>query len=77
MVFSSLLFVFAFLVICYILYALMPNMKSRNLILLVFSLIFYAWGGPALVLLLLLMTFVCYLGGRLIDRYWEKRKLWL
>ena len=69
MVFSSLLFVFAFLPICYGIYALMPGIRSRNLVLFVFSLVFYAFGGPALVLLLAGMTLICYLGGRLIERY--------
>lgn len=77
MVFSSLLFVFAFLVICYVLYAFMPGIRSRNVILLVFSLIFYAWGGPSLLILLAGMTFICYLGGRFIERYHTHRKLWL
>ncbi len=77
MVFSSLLFVFAFLVICYALYAAMPGIKSRNVVLLLFSLVFYAWGGPALILLLMGMTFFCYLGGMLIDRYNARKKLWL
>ena len=43
MVFSSLLFVFGFLVICYALYAVMPGIRSRNVVLLLFSLIFYPW----------------------------------
>ncbi len=77
MVFSSLLFVFAFLVICYVVYALLPSIRTRNAVLLLFSLIFYAWGGPALILLLMGMTFFCYLGGVLIDRYRARRKLWL
>ena len=42
MVFSSLLFVFAFLTVCYAIYALLPGIKSRNILLLVSSLIFYA-----------------------------------
>lgn len=77
MVFSSLLFVFAFLVICYLLYAVMPGIRTRNAVLLIFSLIFYAWGGPSLVLLLLLMTFFCYLGGVLIARFEKQKKWWL
>ncbi|MBE6653770.1 MAG: MBOAT family protein, partial [Ruminococcaceae bacterium] len=77
MVFSSLLFVFAFLVISYVLYAFMPGIRSRNVILLLVSLIFYAWGGPSLLILLVGMTWVCYLGGRLIDRYNTRRRLWL
>ena len=77
MVFSSLLFVFAFLAVSYALYACMPGIRSRNVVLLLVSLIFYAWGGPALLVLLVGMTFVCYLGGRLIDRYNPRRKLLL
>ena len=77
MVFSSLLFVFVFLTICYALYALMPGIKSRNILLLVASLIFYAWGGPSLVLLLIGMTFICYLGALLIEVRPAHKKLWL
>ena len=77
MVFSSLLFVFAFLAICYGLYMIVPGIKARNMILLLFSLVFYAWGGPSFLVLLLLMTLVCYLGGLLIGRYQRRRKLWL
>ena len=66
MVFSSLFFIFAFLVLCYGLYLLMPSVKARNTLLLVFSLIFYSWGGPALVLLLCLETLICFLGAHLI-----------
>ncbi len=77
MVFSSLLFVFAFLAICYILYAIIPGIRARNAVLLVSSLIFYAWGGPALVLLLMFMTFICYIGGVLISKFEDKKKLWL
>ena len=77
MVFSSLLFVFAFLVICYAVYAVMPGIRSRNGVLLLFSLIFYAWGGPSLLVLLVGMTWVCYVGGRLIERCPTHRKLWL
>ncbi len=66
MVFSSLFFVFAFLVLCYGVYFFMPSLRARNLVLLIFSLIFYAWGGPPLVLLLCLMTFICFIGAHLI-----------
>ena len=69
MVFSSLLFVFLFLVASYAVYLLCgKTMKAKNLILLVSSLIFYAWGGPALVLLLCLMTFICWTGAIIVDQ---------
>ena len=40
------------------------TLRGQNAVLLVFSLIFYAWSGPALLLLLLAMTFICWLAGR-------------
>ncbi len=66
MVFSSLFFVFVFLVLCYGLYLCMPTRRAQNNLLLVFSLVFYAWGGPPLVLLLCLETFICFVGAHLI-----------
>ena len=68
MVFSSLFFVFFFLVVSYGVYFSARKMKTRNIILLVSSLIFYAWGGPVLVLLFCLMTFVCWSGALLISQ---------
>ena len=68
MVFSSLFFVFFFLVVSYGLYFFARKMKTRNIILLVSSLIFYAWGGPVLVLLFCLMTFICWIGALMIER---------
>ena len=72
MVFSSLFFVFFFLVVCYAVYFFAKKMQTRNIILLVSSLIFYAWGGPALVLLLCLMTFVCWIGGLLVEQNYNR-----
>ena len=74
MVFSSLFFVFAFLVICYALYAAARGIRARNIILLVSSLVFYAWGGPAFVLLLCLETFVCYVSAMIIDTMGAKSR---
>ncbi len=68
MVFSSLFFVFFFLVVSYGIYFFAKKMKTRNIILLVSSIFFYAWGGPVLVLLFCLMTFVCWIGALLIDQ---------
>ena len=73
MVFSSLFFAFFFLVLCYGCYYFAKTMKARNVILLVFSLIFYAWGGPVLVLLLCLMTFICWMGAILIAQSFDSK----
>ena len=54
MVFSSLTFLFAFLPITAALYFLIPNRIWRNGVLLAASLLFYAWGEPVYILLLLL-----------------------
>ena len=79
MVFSSMLFAFAFLVICYGAYFILgKSIKSKNIILLISSLIFYAWGGPILVLLLCLMTFVCWGGAITVEKQrntWRKNAL--
>ena len=74
MVFSSLFFIFAFLVISYALYAAFRGIRARNIVLLVSSLIFYAWGGPAFVLLLCLEVFVCYVSARMIETLGAKTR---
>ena len=74
MVFSSLFFIFAFLVISYALYAAFRGIRARNIVLLVSSLIFYAWGGPAFVLLLCLEVFVCYVSARMIEQIGAKTR---
>ena len=74
MVFSSLFFVFFFLAVTYGAYYFAKTNRTRNIILLVSSLIFYAWGGPALVLLLCLMTFICWAGAIAIAKSEEKQK---
>ena len=56
MVFSSLLFVYAFLPLSLLVYYICPDRRTKNLSLLVFSLIFYAWGEPKYVLLLMFMA---------------------
>ena len=68
MVFSSLLFLFAFLTPQLIIYFLVKNQKARNLILLAFSLVFYAFGGPLYLILLVLESFVSYLTAKEIAR---------
>lgn len=65
MVFSSLLFLFRFLPAVLILYYVAPR-PARNLILFVVSLVFYAWGEPVYVGLILLSTVVDYTAGRLV-----------
>ena len=72
MVFSSLFFIFLFLPLNLIFYFTVKNRKIKNIILVVFSLIFYAWGEPIWVGLLLLSSLIDYLNGLFIDKYHGK-----
>ena len=71
MVFSSFVFLCAFLPIVLFLYYISPA-RIRNLVLLVASLIFYAWGEPVYVLIMLFSTVFDYTNGRLIE-YFKKK----
>ncbi len=65
MVFSSLDFLFLFLPLILVAYFVMPN-RGKNAVLLIFSLMFYAWGEPVYVLLMLFSIGINYAFGRMI-----------
>lgn len=56
MVFSSSLFIFYFLPLFLICYHLTKNVRIKNLIILGFSLLFYSWGAPSFIFILLSFT---------------------
>lgn len=62
MLFSSITFLFVFLPMVLLAHLLVPP-KYRNLVLLLFSLLFYAWGEPKYILLMLLSIFINYVSG--------------
>ncbi len=66
MVFSSLLFIFLFLPLQMGIYFFLDD-KKRNVELLIFSLIFYAWGGPVYLLLLTGETAISWFFGKRIE----------
>lgn len=66
MVFSSAVFLFAFLPVVFILHTVIRNTTARNVLLIVASLIFYAWGEPVYVVLLLASILINYLLGRFV-----------
>lgn len=74
MIFSSLTFLGVFLPVIYILYWLMPSLRLKNVLLLAASLLFYAYGEPVYVLLLIGSSFINYLCARGIDGHREKKK---
>lgn len=82
MVFSSIPFLFFFLPLCLVLYhgtaliCLVGKGRGQRLviplkngILLAFSLVFYAWGEPVYILLMLFASAVDYTNGRLMTRF--------
>ena len=71
MVFSTLPFVYAFFPLVFLLYFVWNNRAWRNGVLLAASLIFYAWGEPRLLDLMLLATMEAYVGGLLMERWKE------
>ena len=68
MVFSSLSFLLLFLPLLLILYFIGSGLKWKNAVLLVFSLVFYAWGEPKWILCMLGATLVNFGAAFLIER---------
>jgi len=69
LVFSSLNFMYLFLPICLLLYFILHGIKARNYLLLVMSLLFYAWGEPKWIILMIVTTLIDYGAGLLVDQY--------
>ena len=67
MVFSSLFFIFFFLPIILIFYFFAKSDQLKNVILVFFSLIFYAWGEPIWFVLLIISAIVDYLNGIFVE----------
>ena len=79
MIFSSIPFLFFFFPIAMIVYYVIP-FKYKNITLLIFSLIFYAWGEPIYIVLMLFSSLVDYFSGLMMEKYDNnpgKRKLFL
>lgn len=80
MVFSDLFFLFVFIPVFAILYMLAMWIDEdrhalKNFVLVVFSLLFYAWGEPVYVVLMLLCVLINYIAGLIIDKASRGRKL--
>ena len=74
MVFSSLSYLLLFMPLVILLYFIVPK-KARNFILFVVSLIFYAWGEPIYVVLMIFSTLVDYSHGLLLEKWEDKPAL--
>lgn len=73
MVFSSIIFIFTFLPITLILYYISPR-RIKNITLLMASLIFYAWGEPKYIFLMVLTIIFDYFAALLISKNLSNRK---
>ena len=80
MVFSSLVFLFAYLPVVLLVYYLSP-LRWRNVVLFAVSLLFYGWGEPVYILLMMVSVTSAYAFGFLIercrDREPEKARRWM
>ena len=72
MLFSSITYLFYFLTAFLILYFAVP-FKLKNVVLLAFSLLFYAWGGVKYALLMVVAIVVGYIFGILVEKFREKK----
>ena len=76
MLFSSMTFVFVFLPIVLLLY-LVTKKELHNPILLIASILFYAWGEPKYLAIMLMTILVNYCGALLIEKATNHKKLYL
>ena len=67
MVFSSMTFLCVFLPVVFLLYSVLASIPVKNGLLIIASLLFYAYGEPKYVLLMIFSIVMNYLFGRLLD----------
>ncbi len=79
MLFSHLLFLYVFMPALFLAYFVIKNNTWRRIVLTVFSLLFYAWGEPVAIFLMLGLVLGDYLFGLLIDHVYTAmaKRLWL
>lgn len=76
MVFSSPIFLFVFFPLVFLLYRVIPGINAKNILLIITSLVFYSFGQPQYLILLLISVFVNYISGLLLcfDKIIKSRK---
>ena len=73
MVFSSFVFLLMFFLLVMAIYLALPR-RGRNLLLMLASLLFYAWGEPVYVCIMLFSTVFDYTNGRLIEKFKKENR---
>ena len=76
MLFSSMTFLFVFLPLVLCLYFLVKD-KYKNTILLIFSLLFYSWGEPKYILLMIISIVVNFFLAKFLDKSSDYKKVWM
>ena len=74
MVFSSFVFLLIFLPLVLLVYNIVPK-KAKNYVLLVFSLVFYAWGEHLYVFLMIASILIAYFAGLFVHKYLQSDKV--
>ena len=78
MVFSSLIFLYGFFSLSMLAYSLCRSWRAQNTVLLISSLIFYAWGEPKYVLLLMFMALSSWFCALRVERAEGRgRRVWV
>ena len=75
MVFSSLVFLCIFFPVVFCLHSVIPSIKVRNALLILASLIFYAFGEPVYVVVMVISAFLNYLCAMLMEKINRKAVL--
>lgn len=74
MVFSEPVFMFLFLPLALMIYYAVP-FRFKNAVLFLTGLLFYAWGEPIYVLIMILSTLIDYISGRVMDKFDDKERI--
>ena len=72
MIFSSVFFIFVFLPVTLLIYFVAPK-PGKNVVLLISSLIFYAWGEPVYIILMMFSIIYNYISGDRLSQETEKQ----
>ena len=68
MVFADLFFIYFFMPLCILIYFVARKIQARNIVLLAFSMLFYAWGEPVWIVMLIAYSFLNYMTGLTIGK---------
>ena len=79
MVFSDLFFIYVFLTLNLICYAVAPGLRGKNAVMIIFSMVFYSWAGPVYLLLMVGLVLVNWINALFIGRSRSKgaARFWL